>query len=213
MTDQQQYVAHGLAGVVAAATKMSMVDGQRGHLVIRGYALGELAGHHSFEEALGLLWDGALPDPTETQTIQTALAEGRVAAFERLGELGSALEQNDAMAALRGATAQWEVAETRRGALKLIGALPVWVGAWWRKRQGLTPSAPNPSATHSSDTLAMIRGNTPNDAERSALDTYLTTVIDHGMNASTFTARVVASTGSDLTSAVAAAIGALKGPL
>ncbi|MEO0323545.1 MAG: citrate/2-methylcitrate synthase, partial [Myxococcota bacterium] len=95
----------------------------------------------------------------------------------------------------------------------LIGALPVLLGAWARRRAGAAPLAPDPRASHAADTLRLLHGRIPRPAHADALDAYWVTVIDHGLNASTFAARVVASTGSDLTSSVLAALGALKGPL
>jgi citrate synthase len=114
-------------------------------------------------------------------------------------------------AALRGAVAQLPGADDDPA--MVTGAVAVFAAAWARRRAGAAPVAPDLSLSHAADYLRMARGEVATDAERDALDAYLVTVSDHGMNASTFTARVVASTGSDLVSAVTAAIGALKGPL
>jgi citrate synthase len=95
----------------------------------------------------------------------------------------------------------------------VTGALAVFAAAWARRAGGRTPLAPDPARSHSADYLRMVTGEAPGDGAVAALDAYLVTVIDHGMNASTFAARVVASTGSDLVSSVVAALGALKGPL
>ncbi|MFO0650804.1 MAG: citrate/2-methylcitrate synthase [Polyangiales bacterium] len=95
----------------------------------------------------------------------------------------------------------------------IAGAVAVFAAAWARRRAGLAAIAPDPSLSHAADYLRMVRGDAVTDAERAAIDAYLVTVSDHGMNASTFTARVVASTGSDMVSSVVAALGALKGPL
>ena len=100
-----------------------------------------------------------------------------------------------------------------RDAIAAIGAAAVFVAAWSRKRRGAAPVAPDPSHAHAGDYLRMTLGTAGDAAQERALDTYLATVIDHGMNASTFTARVVTSTASDLISAVVAGVGALKGPL
>ena len=112
------------------------------------------------------------------------------------------------MDALRAAVAHLD---GRSSPEEVIGAVAVYAAAW--ARRGRPAIAPDPSLPHAADYLRMIDGETPSEARVNALDAYLVTVSDHGMNASTFAARVVASTGSDLTSAVVAAIGALKGPL
>ncbi len=216
MDKSQNNVAAGLEGIVVANTQMSMVDGQAGRLVLRGYEVGQLSGEVSFEQACGLFLDGALPPAKDTEAIGQALAAARVEAFDGLDQVKGALKQDDAMAALRGAVGQWGIedpSDRRAAALRLVGALPVWSTAWWRMRNGQAPVAPDARAAHSADTLTMLHGCAPSAAKRRALDAYLVAVIDHGMNASTFTARVVASTGADLTSAVTAAIGALSGPL
>lgn len=216
MNHSRHQVASGLEGVVVANTQMSMVDGQAGRLVIRGHDVRRLSGEVCFEAACGLLLDGELPRDAEVAAIREALAVARRDAYEGIDQVMGALRQGDAMAALRGAVGQWggeELRDRRAAALRIVGALPVWSAAWWRLRKGQAPVAPELGASHSADMLAMLHGGPATRAMRQALDAYLVAVIDHGMNASTFTARVVASTGADLTSAVTAAIGALSGPL
>jgi citrate synthase len=197
---------------VVADTALSEVDGERGKLTLAGHDLEALCGEGqvSFEEACGLLWGGALPGPGEREALRAALAQGRVQAFARLDRLGDALEADDGMDALRAATAH-----LRGDAVPaaLAGAVATFAAAWARRRAGAAPVAPDPALGHAADYLRMARGAPASEAEARALDTYLTTVSDHGMNASTFAARVVTSTGSDRVSAVVAAIGALKGPL
>jgi citrate synthase len=134
-----------------------------------------------------------------------------MAAFELLPTLGRALDARDGMDALRAATAQLPESSTPA---EVIAAVGVFSCAWARRALAKeAPLAPDANAPHAADLLRMLRGGRPTEAEISAFESYLVTVIDHGMNASTFTARVVASTGSDLVSCVTAAIGALKGPL
>lgn len=185
----------GLEGVVVAETKLSEVDGERGRLILAGHDAEELGGRYTFEQAAALFGHGAL-------------GEARRAAFARIDRLGDALARADGMDALRAAVAHLEGTSS---AEELIGATAVYAAAW--ARRGKPPIAPDPSLPHAADYLRMIDGEAPSAARVDALDAYLVTVTDHGMNASTFTARVVASTGSDLTSAIVAAIGALKGPL
>lgn len=193
----------GLEGVVVADTATSMVDGEAGELLIRGWPVGELAGVVSFERVCGLLWRDTLDAPG------VDLGPAREAAFARLPRLGGALELADAMDALRASAAQLEGSSAE----ELTGALAVLAAAWSRRARGLAPVPPDPGAGHAADFLRMVHDRTPSPGETRALDAYLATVVDHGMNASTFAARVVASTESDRVSAIVAAIGALKGRL
>src|SRR4249920_1614333 len=225
-----------LEGVVVADTELSDVDGERGRLVIRGHDVEELALHHDFESACGLLWTGALPDAAAHTALRAALGRARGRAFSRLPSLGDALHAADAMDALRAALAHLRADDIAPTELKLelTAAVAVFAAAWSRRREGLAPLAPEPGLGHAADYLRMAgaggaaAARTDASVERAganveraranmqrarALDAYLVTASDHGMNASTFTARVVASTQSDAVSAVVAAIGALKGPL
>jgi citrate synthase len=135
-------------------------------------------------------------------------------AFELLPRLGDALDRGSGMDALRAGLAHLtDSGQALPDAASLSGAMAVLAAAWLRTRAGASPSPPDPKRGHAEDFLRMALG-TPAGVERArALDAYLVTVSDHGMNASTFAARVVASTGSDMVSAVVAAVGALKGPL
>jgi len=208
--------ASGLDEVVFADTELSLVDGAAGRLVIRGHALEALAGTVPFEAVCGLLWHGELPGPESRRGLQAELARGRVAAGRLLPHLGDALAARDAMDALRAALGTLEADPERSHvaqAATLTGATAVFAAAWARARAGQTPVPPDPTRGHAADVWRMVHGRPPHPALEAALDTYLVTVADHGLNASTFTARVVASTGSDLVSAVVAAVGALKGPL
>jgi citrate synthase len=118
------------------------------------------------------------------------------------------------MDALRASLAHLEpLGGTVEQARLLVGAAAVFAAAWGRAREGKAPVAPDPARSHAEDYLWMLTGAAPSEALVRALDTYLVTVCEHGMNASTFTARVIASTGSDAVSAVVGALGALKGPL
>lgn len=205
--------ADGLEDVVAATTRLSDVDGEAGRLILAGHAVEDIAGRTSFEDTLHLLFRGALPTETEAAAVREALGDAREEAFDRLGDLGDALALPDAMDALRTAASHLSARsgeEPLAEAARIAGALAVFAAAW--ARQGALPR-PDPRRCHVADYLRMVAPREPSPAEVSALDTYLVTVIDHGMNASTFAARVVASTASDTVSAVVAAIGALKGKL
>ena len=182
-------VHNGLEGIVAAETKLSMVDGERGVLVIGGYRVEELA-EWPFERTASLLWG-------------LAGFEGQLKAKAASPPPRSA----SAMDALRGGVAALEDEEN------VAGYFPSIVAAWWRRSKGLEPIAPREDLGYAANYLYMLTGQEPHEELVRGLETYLNTVVDHGLNASTFTARVIASTGSDLVSAVTGAIGALKGPL
>ena len=203
-------------------TELSLVDGERGILVLRGKTLEELAPRTSVGAVAALLWSGVLPARAHRllteHEIERALGDARSAAFALLPRLGAALSLPDSMNALRAAMAQLpaaasEPADAVAEGARLAGATAVFAAAWFRTSRGLPPLAPAPELSHAADYLRMLHGEAPNTAATRALSTYLVTVADHGMNASTYAARVVASTGSDAVSAVVAAIGALKGPL
>jgi citrate synthase len=196
-------MTNGLEGVIAAETRLSDVDGEHGRLILAGHDVEALAERASFADAAALLVGG-------TSAAATAeLARGRALGFDRLARVGDALEHADGMDALRAAAAHLPAAAAP---LELVGALATLAAAWTRRQAGTPPLPPDDGLDHAADYLRMATGRAP-AAQARALDAYFVTVIDHGMNASTFTARVVASTGSDLVSALTAAIGALKGPL
>lgn len=199
----------GLEGVVVADTRLSRVDGEAGRLVVRGYDVEELAGVVPFEGVCALLWRGS---PDGAADVRAALGRARVAAFARLADVGDALNAHGGMEALRAATGHLRGSLTE-DPVAITAAVGVFVAAWTRAAAGGAPVAPDAERGHADDVLRMICGSEPHPARSAALDAYLATVAEHGMNASTFTARVVTSTGSDAGSAVVAALGALKGPL
>ncbi|TDJ03422.1 MAG: citrate synthase/methylcitrate synthase, partial [Deltaproteobacteria bacterium] len=207
--------AQGLEGVVVADTLLSQVDGERGRLVVRGYDLRQLAGRVAFDELCTLLWAGKLPISSEREALREAWGRARVEAFERIPKLGDALRVPNAMEALRGSMAQLSLDEPSPldPRLRISAALAVFASAWSRLFRGESPLAPDPDLPPTLDYLRMVTAREPEPARVEALDTYLVAVADHGMNASTFTARIVASTASDPVSAVVAALGAFKGPL
>lgn len=211
-TTQKAPATSGLEGVVVADTRLSEVDGERGRLVVAGHDIERIAGQVTFEDVAALLWGGSLPDAAGREAVRAAMAEGRARAFEGLGRLGDALSMPDGMDALRASVAHLSEADGFDAA-RACGAIATFTAAWSRLRAGERPVAPDASLTQSADVLRMVGGRAPEAHLTAALDAYLVTVADHGMNASTFTARVVTSTGSDLVSALTAAIGALKGPL
>ncbi len=205
-------VDSGLAGIVAAATELSAVDGERGELILAGFPVGELAPHASFEETTWLLWHGDLPSAAALASFRAALAAERELPAAALDLLrAGAAARIDPMDALR--IAAGTISLTSASPEGIVARAPTIVAADWRLRRGLEPIAPRPDLAHAANFLYMLHGSVPTEAQTRALETYLNTVVDHGLNASTFTCRVIISTGSDLVSAVVGAIGALKGPL
>src|SRR5881227_2385247 len=214
--------ARGLDGVVAARTRLSHVDGDRGELIIGGYELKELAGRAHFEDAAHLLWRGALPTRDELGRLRRELAAVRALPEETL-EVVRAAATAPPIDALRMACATLsldlanpdDISPTAdlESAKRLTARFPTVLAAHARISDGKEPLAPRIDLPHAANFLYMLHGTEPDAAAARALDTYWVTVIDHGMNASTFAGRVIASTRSDMVSAVTGAIGALKGPL
>jgi citrate synthase len=213
----------GLEGVVVARTDLSDVDGQKGRLTIRGYDVEQLAGRASFEEVAHLLWHGALPSAAELAALRERLSEQRQLPKEARIAVEAAARRMGPMDALRFAVGsltaddpnpddhsrQANVARAER----LVARVPVIVATYQRLRSGARAPEPRPDLGLAANFLYQVHGREPDPATVKGLDTYLVTVSDHGMNASTFTARVIASTDSDMVSAITGAIGALKGPL
>jgi citrate synthase len=204
----------GLEGVVAATTRLSEVDGERGELVIGGYPVGELAERAAFEETTWLLWHGELPRAGDLDRFRTELAARRDLPPVVMALLGECARAGvDAMDALRIAAGALSLVPAGDDPAAIVARFPTIVAAYSRLLRGDEAIAPRRDLDHAANYLYMLSGTEP-DAERvRGLETYLNTVIDHGLNASTFAARVIVSTGSDLVSAVAGAVGALKGPL
>jgi len=202
----------GLEGIVVAESRLTKVDGEAGELTLRGYPIASVAGNLPFEGALHLLWTGEWPTAAILTDCRAELGAARVRAFETLATLGQALAQPDGMDALRAGLSHLRADNGGGDPIAACAATATLVAAWLRLRAGKTVIAPSAQASHATDFLRMA-GLDPTAETARALDAYLATVIDHGMNASTFAARVVTSTGSDLISAVVAGVGALKGPL
>lgn len=201
----------GLEGVVAAHTVLSEVDGQAGRLIIRGRSLDDLAGRTRFEDLVALLFEGFFDNLPGDLT--AALGEARAEVFAEVAHLDDRLAARDPVEAVRALTARLADGDDLATALRLLAAPAVFTPAVVRVQAGQAAVAPDPSLAHSADILRMLRNAAPTQAEIDGLDAYLVTVSDHGLNASTFAARVVASTRAGLTSAVLAGISALKGPL
>jgi citrate synthase len=209
--------APGLEDVVATRTRLSSVDGAAGRLLIAGFPVEELADRASFEEMLYLLWNDGLPDREQLEALRRDLAAQRalpkVTTDVLTAAAGERVPPMDALRMASGTLGLKDDGDDRDDALRLVAALPTVVAAYQRLRQGREPVAPDPELAHAANYLYMLSGEAPRPEQTGALETYLNTVVDHGMNASTFAARVIVSTRSDIVSAVVGAIGALKGPL
>jgi citrate synthase len=208
----------GLEGVAVAETRLSYIDGEAGELVIGGLPLAELATNATFEESVFLLFNGRLPAADEREAFRADLAGRRAIGDEVRAVLRqAAAEEKPAMDALRmGAAAAnfgTGAEDPEEDARRIVAVFPTIVATYWRYRQGEEPVEPREDLRHAANYIYMLTGEEPDAAAARGLETYLNTVVDHGLNASTFTARVVVSTESDLVSAATAAVGSLKGPL
>jgi citrate synthase len=201
----------GLDDTIAAETTLSDVDGLSGRLVVRGLPLAQIAGRMRAEDMLAHLWSGLLDElPAD---LPAAIGRARTDVWARLEPHLANFAVLPTFDAVRAALALLPDDLTTAGALRLAAAPAVLVPAFVRLAAGDRPLAPDPTLGHAADVLSMLGNRAADHAEAAALDAYLVTVADHGLNASTFTARIVASTGAGFGSAVLAAMGALKGPL
>ncbi len=215
---KEQTVAIGLEGIVVAETSLSLVDGQNGHLVYRNYWARDLAISHTFEEVAYLLWYGNLPTEQELASFKRQLSQNRSLPDYVKAALDTIPQDVDMMSVLRTGVsllgkieAQWP--PTLDQAIAVTAKIPTIVAYRQSRLNGREPLTPRDDLDHTANYLYMLTGIEPSHAHVRALDAYLILTQEHGMNASTFAARVVASTQSDLYSSLTAAIGALKGPL
>ncbi len=217
-TSAQMPKPRGLEGIVAASTALSHVFGEEGRLVYRGYEIHELAGRASFEEVAFLLHHGHLPQADELHDFQHRLnARRRLpdGVIQLIHGLPVDTAPMDALRTGISAIGNFLTAEEPDldEALLLLGMVPSILATFHRYRQGLVPIAPREDLNTAQSYLYQLSGEEPREDHWQPLETYLILLADHGLNASTFTARVIASTGSDICSALTGAIGALKGPL
>jgi len=213
----------GLEGVVVAETAIGDVRGDEGFFHYRGHPAPALALTQPFEAVWHLLHCGHLPSPAELAafTSETAALRGLppdvLAALPLIARTGTLMSALRSALSLAGQDARpWldlETEERAGTALRLAALLPTLAASVWRARCGLAPLAPDPALGLAADYYRMATGRTPSPQQAQAVERYLLLTIDHGFNASTFTARVVASTGADLTAAAVAGLAALSGPL
>jgi citrate synthase len=209
----------GLEGVVAATTALSLVDGTAGRLLYRGYAIGDLAAHATFEETAYLLWYGHLPTASELADLRAQMAAQRALPEQVIRIIQQHPRTAEPMDVLRtavsalGSAGDFAAPPTAEQAISLAAKMPTILATFQRHRLGQPLIASRDDLGHVANYLYLLSGTEPAFSQVRALDAYLILTADHGMNASTFTARVIASTLSDLVSSVTGAIGALKGPL
>lgn len=218
ITTASPHFVPGLADIVAAQTRLSAVNGLKGELIIGGFSVEEIARRAAFEEMVYLLWNDALPTVAQLAAFRQALAAQRVLPLATVDLLGTAaargLSTMDALSLAAGTlTLDLANADPQQQAMAMLARFPVIVATYMRLLNDQTPLTPRADLSHAANYLFLLSGETPDSERVRALETYLNTVMDHGLNASTFTARVITSTGSDLVSAVVGAMGALKGPL
>jgi citrate synthase len=208
----------GLADVVAAQTHLSSVNGLQGELIIAGFPLQEIASRATFEEMAYLLWNDRLPTTGELDEFRHTLAAQRglpAATVEILRAAAQVrLPPMDALL-LAASTLSLDLAKNDppRQAIAVLARFPVIVATYARLLNGQTILSSRDDLGQAANYLYLLFGEVPQPEQVRGLETYLNTVVDHGLNASTFAARVIISTGSDLVSAVVGAVGALKGPL
>src|SRR4029077_15952666 len=208
----------GLEGVVAAETEVSEVDGANGRLIYRGgYLIEDLAPSVTFEEVAYLLWHGELPKAAELAALKKQMAACRNLVAAAQGALEAADPMVNPMDVLRTVVPAQGAAKgvpkpVLDSAIALTAVFPTIIAATWRRGQGKDVVKPRDDLGHAANLLWMLEGKEPSPDRARWVETFLVLLADHGLNASTFTARVIASTGSDLTSCVVGAIGALKGP-
>jgi len=213
----------GLRGVVAASSSIGDVDGEKGVLIYQGYNIHDLAEHSTFEETVYLLWHGRLPQQAELDDFKRAIGEHYELPSEVINLIRTFPREAEPMDMLRTAVSALDFYDTQGGDISREGALrtatrltaqfPVLVAAIERIRNGEEPIQPRPELNIATNFLYMLKGEMPSEREARIFDVCLILHADHELNASTFTARVVAGTLADVYGAVTAAIAALSGPL
>ena len=222
MSDPQIY--SGLEGVYVTTTRLSKVNGTEGVLTIAGFPLEELAPNATFEEVLYLMWFDRLPSASELDELRAELAGLRTIPEPTVDLLRAAAEKKlPTMDALRMGVDSLTLVDAdpsdtspeadMRRVKSVTARIPTVIAAYWRLLNGEQPVAPKTDDRHAANYLYMLQGEEAHPDAVRALETYINTVVDHGLNNSTFTSRVIISTRSDIVSAVVGAIGSLKGPL
>jgi citrate synthase len=204
---------NGLEDIIAAETQLSDVDGEAGRLIIRGVSLDRLVAAETYESVAALLLDGLTERHFDGAQLRAWLGKTRKTLFSHIAAADSGLLSLPPVDAMRALIARLPDGEDFETALRLLAAPAVFLPAILRLQAGKQPMEPDASLAQAADILRMLAGRAPSLEQTAALDAYLVTISDHGLNASTFASRVIASTRAGLTSSVLAAISALKGPL
>ena len=224
MTEPQVVIHKGLDGVIVDETKLSLVNGTEGRLIYSGYKIEDLAAHALYEEVVFLLWHGRLPDRQELEALRAQIAANAEVPKEVIKMLKSLPSDSNPMSVLRTAVsmlAQYDIDSevmtpeaNERKAIRLNGQVASLVAAWPRIRKGLEPISPRHDYTVAQNYVYQLTGEAPPSKEAvDAINTFMVLLTEHGMNVSTFTTRVIASSLSDMHSSITGAIGSLKGPL
>jgi citrate synthase len=213
----------GLEGIVVAQTRLSAINGEQGELIYGGYEIDDLARNTTFEEVAYLLWNGRLPNAGELAGLKDDIEREAALSPELIELLRSFPSGAEAMASLRTAVSALSLEDpeaddnsdgaNRRKSIKLTAKIPTIIAAFDRIRRGKDPVAPRSGLSTAANFLYMLNGEEADELRVRTFDAALVLHAEHGMNASTFSARVTAATQSDLYSAVVSAIGTLKGPL
>ncbi len=223
IAEQHPYMDKGLEGIVAFSSRKSFIDGAKGELIYAGYSIETLAEHATFEEVCYLLWYDKLPNAAELAQLHSDLQANRSIPEYLLAYLKSTNPNSEPMHVLRTAVSMladddgeaeaMDFEANMRKSIRLTAKMPTIIAAFDRIRNGKAYVAPLSTGSTSYNFLYMLNGEEPGSHAERVMDLCLVLHAEHGMNASTFTARAIASTQSDMHSAVTGAIGSLKGPL
>lgn len=222
-TDKYPYLNRGLEGIVAFSSTKSAIDGEKGELIYAGYNIDTLAENATFEEVAFLLWNDRLPTAEELEDLNSSLAAERELPEPVLNYLRSTARSAEPMSVLRTATSMLadfddeatvdDPEANMRKAIRMTAKMPAIIAGFARARDGEKIIAPLKGGSTAYNFLYMLNGERPGENAEKTMDICLIIHAEHGMNASTFTARAICSTQSDMYSAVTGALGSLKGPL
>jgi len=220
MTTETQPV-RGLENVVVASTKLSAIDGTAGRLIYAGFDIHDLAERATFEEIAYLLWYGDLPTAAQLRAFSGRVAAERALTAEELDLVKSIPAKGHGMDALRTLVSGLAQLDERAGettpdqveriGIRVLAKMPTLIAAWDRLRHGREPVAPDSTLGHAANFLYMLHGTRPSQAAAQGFNTYMVLLAEHGLNASTFAARVAIGSVADVYCALVAAIGTLKG--
>ena len=221
--EQEKVVVRGLENVAAAETRISYVDGVNGQLFYQGYNIHDIAEKVSYEEVVFLLWNAHLPTKDELSTFRSELVAGMRIPSQVVEMIKLTPPTSHPMSILRTAVSMLSIYDpdtedigshgNLRKAIRLVAQIPTIIADIYRVRKRQPLLLPDPNFGIAANFLYMLRGTPPDELEQKVIDLVMVLHADHGFNASTFTARVIASTLSDMHSALVGGIGALKGPL